>query len=41
LHSVLVRTGKFREEALDEATVKPEGVIDSIAALPDWLEQRR
>ena len=40
LHSVLVRTGKFREEALDEATVKPDGVIDSIAALPDWLEAR-
>ncbi|HEY6151927.1 MAG TPA: TIGR01458 family HAD-type hydrolase [Gaiellaceae bacterium] len=38
LRSVLVRTGKFREEALDEATVKPDGVIDSIAGLPDWLE---
>jgi HAD superfamily hydrolase (TIGR01458 family) len=38
LRSVLVRTGKFREEALEEATVKPDGVIDSIAALPDWLE---
>jgi HAD superfamily hydrolase (TIGR01458 family) len=41
LRSVLVRTGKFREEALDEATQKPDGVIDSIAALPDWLENRR
>ena len=39
LRTVLVRTGKFREEALDEATVKPDGVIDSIAALPDWLEK--
>jgi HAD superfamily hydrolase (TIGR01458 family) len=38
LRSVLVRTGKFREEALDESTVKPEGVIDSIAALPAWLD---
>jgi HAD superfamily hydrolase (TIGR01458 family) len=38
LRSVLVRTGKFREEALEEATVKPDGVIDSVAALPDWLE---
>lgn len=38
LKTVLVRTGKFREELLDEATVKPNGVIDSIAALPDWLE---
>jgi ribonucleotide monophosphatase NagD (HAD superfamily) len=38
LKTVLVRTGKFRQEVLDEATVKPNGVIDSIAALPDWLE---
>jgi HAD superfamily hydrolase (TIGR01458 family) len=40
LRTVLVRTGKFREEALEEATVRPDGVIDSIAALPDWLEKR-
>jgi HAD superfamily hydrolase (TIGR01458 family) len=40
LRTVLVRTGKFREEALEEATVRPNGVIDSIAALPDWLEKR-
>jgi ribonucleotide monophosphatase NagD (HAD superfamily) len=38
LRTVLVRTGKYREEALEEATVKPDGVIDSIAALPDWIE---
>jgi HAD superfamily hydrolase (TIGR01458 family) len=37
LRTVLVRTGKFREEALEEASVKPDGVIDSIAGLPDWL----
>ena len=40
LRTILVRTGKYREEALEEATVKPDGVIDSIAALPDWLEDR-
>src|SRR5207248_2975834 len=39
LRSVLVRTGKFREEELEEATVKPDGVIDSIAGLPAWLEE--
>ena len=38
LRTVLVRTGKFREEVLEEATVRPDGVIDSIAGLPDWLE---
>ena len=39
LRTVLVRTGKFREEALEEVTVRPDGVIDSIAALPQWLEE--
>jgi HAD superfamily hydrolase (TIGR01458 family) len=37
---VLVRTGKFREEALAAAEPKPDGVIDSLADLPDWLEAR-
>ena len=41
LRTILVRTGKFREEALDEATVRPDGVIDSIAALPQWLEDHQ
>jgi HAD superfamily hydrolase (TIGR01458 family) len=40
LRTVLVRTGKFRQEALEEASVKPGGVIDSIAGLPDWLEKQ-
>jgi HAD superfamily hydrolase (TIGR01458 family) len=41
LRTILVRTGKFRDEALDEATVRPDAVIDSIAALPAWLEDHR
>jgi HAD superfamily hydrolase (TIGR01458 family) len=41
LRTILVRTGMYREEALDEATVRPDGVIDSIAALPAWLEDHR
>jgi HAD superfamily hydrolase (TIGR01458 family) len=40
LRTVLVQTGKFRQEALDEATVKPDGVIQSVADLPEWLERR-
>ena len=39
LRTVLVRTGKFRQEALEQATVKPDGVVDSIAGLPAWLEE--
>jgi HAD superfamily hydrolase (TIGR01458 family) len=41
LRTVLVRTGKFREEAIEEASVKPDGVVDSIAGLPDFLEKAR
>lgn len=33
-HGVLVRTGKYRAEALDEASGAPELVVDSIADLP-------
>lgn len=40
LQAVLVRTGKFRQEALDGSAVHPDGVLDSVADLPDWLERR-
>ncbi len=38
LKTVLVRTGKFRESDLEQTTVVPDGVIDSLADLPYWLE---
>jgi len=37
LNTILVRTGKFREETLDEALVKPDAVVDSIVDVPDYL----
>jgi HAD superfamily hydrolase (TIGR01458 family) len=37
LNAILVRTGKFREETLDEALVKPDAVVDSIVDVPDYL----
>jgi HAD superfamily hydrolase (TIGR01458 family) len=40
MKAVLVQTGKFRQEHLDRSAVHPDGVIDSIAELPDWLERR-
>jgi phospholysine phosphohistidine inorganic pyrophosphate phosphatase len=40
LKGVLVRTGKFRETDL-EGEVKPDAVLDSVAALPQWWEQCR
>jgi HAD superfamily hydrolase (TIGR01458 family) len=37
MRGVLVRTGKFRQEALDAAEPQPDAVLDSIADLPDYL----
>jgi len=34
---VLVRTGKFRSEQLENPTIHPDGVIDSLADLPGLL----
>ncbi len=39
LRTVLVRTGKFRPDALERSGVSPDGVISSIAQLPDWIER--
>jgi HAD superfamily hydrolase (TIGR01458 family) len=37
MRALLVRTGKFREDALAAAESPPDAVLDSIAALPDWI----
>jgi HAD superfamily hydrolase (TIGR01458 family) len=39
LKTILVRTGKFREDALDDALVKPDAVVDSIGDVPAYLER--
>jgi HAD superfamily hydrolase (TIGR01458 family) len=39
MRTVLVRTGKFRPDAVEATRVRPEGIISSIAQLPDWLEE--
>ena len=39
LRTILVRTGKFRPDALERAGVRPDGIISSIAQLPDWIER--
>lgn len=38
MRSVLVRTGKFRPDAVEASHVKPDGIVSSIAHLPDWIE---
>jgi HAD superfamily hydrolase (TIGR01458 family) len=39
LRTVLVRTGKFRPDDVERARVQPDGIVSSIAQLPDWLER--
>jgi HAD superfamily hydrolase (TIGR01458 family) len=37
LRTILVRTGKFREETLTNALVKPDAVVDSLSDVPGYL----
>ena len=39
MRTVLVRTGKFRPDAVEATPIRPDGIISSIAQLPDWLEE--
>jgi HAD superfamily hydrolase (TIGR01458 family) len=39
MRTVLVRTGKFRPDAVEATRVRPDGIVSSIAQLPDWLEE--
>ena len=38
MKTVLVRTGKFRPDRVERSRVRPDGIVSSIAQLPDWLE---
>jgi HAD superfamily hydrolase (TIGR01458 family) len=39
MHTVLVRTGKFRPDTLERSDAVPDVVLSSVAQLPEWLEQ--
>jgi HAD superfamily hydrolase (TIGR01458 family) len=41
LRTVLVRTGKFRPDDVEASEARPDGIVSSIAQLPDWLERNR
>jgi HAD superfamily hydrolase (TIGR01458 family) len=38
MRTVLVRTGKFRPDEVEASGVVPDGILSSVAQLPDWLE---
>src|SRR3954465_15000932 len=39
MRTVLVRTGKFRPDEVERSGIQADGIISSIAQLPDWLER--
>ena len=39
MRTVLVRTGKFRPDAVEESGIRPDAILSSIAQLPEWLER--
>jgi HAD superfamily hydrolase (TIGR01458 family) len=41
LRTVLVRTGKFRPDDVERSRAQPDGIVSSIAQLPDWLERNQ
>jgi HAD superfamily hydrolase (TIGR01458 family) len=38
LRTVLVRTGKFRPDAVEYSGFMPDGIVSSIAHVPEWIE---
>ena len=39
MRTVLVRTGKFRPDEVEASRVAPDGIVSSIAQVPQWLEE--
>jgi HAD superfamily hydrolase (TIGR01458 family) len=39
MKTLLLRTGKFRPEALERSSVVPDAVLSSIAHVPDWIDR--
>lgn len=38
MKTILVRTGKFRPDTVEQGRVRPDAIVSSIAQLPEWLE---
>jgi HAD superfamily hydrolase (TIGR01458 family) len=39
MRTVLVRTGKFRPDPVERSPTQPDGIVSSLAHLPEWLEE--
>jgi len=40
MRAVLVRTGRFRPDTVERSGIRPDGIVSSIAYLPDWIEEQ-
>jgi HAD superfamily hydrolase (TIGR01458 family) len=38
IRTILVRTGKFRPDEVERSRLQPDGIVSSIAHVPEWLE---
>ena len=41
LHAVLVQTGKFRKDLVEKSSIIPNGIINSVADLPNYLISKK
>jgi HAD superfamily hydrolase (TIGR01458 family) len=39
MKTALVRTGKFRPDAVERSGIMPDAILSSVADLPEWLER--
>jgi HAD superfamily hydrolase (TIGR01458 family) len=39
MRTALVRTGKFRPDAVEQSGIMPDAILSSVADLPDWLDR--
>jgi HAD superfamily hydrolase (TIGR01458 family) len=39
MRTLLVRTGKFRPDQVEGSAIQPDGIVSSIAQVPDWIEK--
>lgn len=40
MRTALVRTGKFRPDAVERSGIMPDAILSSVADLPEWLDGR-
>jgi HAD superfamily hydrolase (TIGR01458 family) len=38
MRTILVRTGKFRPDDVERSRLQPDGIVSSVAQVPEWLE---